>query len=573
MPSPSIAAALLALVSPLALFAVEPVAEPTFNCLGLYWKPDGGSAQKQVDVAYRAAGGQDWREAMPLWFDSVAHKDEGKPHSNEYRGSVVNLKPDTEYEVRLTMAGASPVTLTTRTWNDNFKIAKTIPLPATANETFVIKDGGNEKDGYVLYEAPKGATWDADNRLKAQVQVDASYVILRGLTLKNSAEHGIVLGDVDHVVIEDCDISGWGKVAADGWGENLDAAIYSQSRKLSRIVIQRNRLHHPRSNANSWVEKRMHDGKESPHPIGPQGIVFMRPEGHLVIRYNRIDSDLQHQFNDSMGETHNFSFDGFPGRDSDIYGNYISNTWDDGIEVEGADMNVRVWGNYITNTYGAFGCASPSLGPLYLFRNVYAVSRKHGGNTEDGFRGHYLIKLGNEKSEWTQGRMYIFHNTILQPPAFEGSKARSSGAQSGIAFTSDQKTAFNITSRNNVIDLRTEKDWAIHDTQKTASNDYDYDLINGKVLGRPGTEAHAIIATPVWERSPDGKVLWLKAGSPGFDAAVRLPNFNDDFVGAGPDVGAIEAGSTTPRPATWPEFPPPTTRPAVEATSQPASAD
>ena len=43
----------------------------------------------------------------------------------------------------------------------------------------------------------------------------ASYVIVRGLTLKNSAEHGIVLGDVDHVVIEGCDISGWGKVASD----------------------------------------------------------------------------------------------------------------------------------------------------------------------------------------------------------------------------------------------------------------------------------------------------------------------------------------------------------------------
>ena len=56
-------------------------------------------------------------------------------------------------------------------------------------------------------------------------------------------------------------------------------------------------------------------------------------------------------FNDSMGEVHNFSYDGFPNRDSDVYGNYISHCWDDGIEIEGANMNVRVWENYITMTF------------------------------------------------------------------------------------------------------------------------------------------------------------------------------------------------------------------------------
>jgi hypothetical protein len=35
----------------------------------------------------------------------------------------------------------------------------------------------------------------------------------------------------------------------------------------------------------------------------------------------------------------------------------------------------------------------------------------------------------------------------------------------------------------------------------------------------------------------------LSPTSPGYDAGVRLPNFNDDFQGAGPDMGAHEAGS------------------------------
>lgn len=35
----------------------------------------------------------------------------------------------------------------------------------------------------------------------------------------------------------------------------------------------------------------------------------------------------------------------------------------------------------------------------------------------------------------------------------------------------------------------------------------------------------------------------LSPGSRGFDAGVALPNFNDGFAGAGPDIGAQEAGS------------------------------
>jgi len=35
----------------------------------------------------------------------------------------------------------------------------------------------------------------------------------------------------------------------------------------------------------------------------------------------------------------------------------------------------------------------------------------------------------------------------------------------------------------------------------------------------------------------------LDSSSPGCDAGVVIPNFNDDYQGAAPDVGAHEAGS------------------------------
>ena len=46
----------------------------------------------------------------------------------------------------------------------------------------------------------------------------------------------------------------------------------------------------------------------------------------------------------------------------------------------------------------------------------------------------------------------------------------------------------------------------------------------------------------MWPRRRPGDFS-LDPGSPGFDAGVRLPNFNDHFRGRAPDIGAFEAGS------------------------------
>lgn len=534
-----------------------PTAIPTFNCVGLYWKPSDGAPDRTCTARYRIAGAADWRAALPLWFDSNAH--EGlEAHSLEYRGSIVNLQPGTDYEVELRLDKPDLTrTLHVTTWSESFKIARQVELPvAQPGEPYVIRTGGDEQSGYVLYTPPQGqqAVWDASGKLPAQLRIEAPYVIVRGLTLRNAQINGIELGDVQHVVIEDCDISGWGRVrASDGFGADLDAAIYSASDQLEQIVVQHCHLHHPRSNSNSWKQQRVGG---TFHPGGPQGIVFRGGKGRYVIRYNRIDSDLQHMYNDSMGEVRNFSFAGFPNRDSDVYGNYVSHCWDDGIEIEGANMNVRIWGNYITMTLGALGCASTSLGPSYYFRNVYAVSRKSGETDVNAFRGHYLIKMGAEAKDarFAAGRKYFLHNTALQPPTVGGPDP-TSGAQEGMILTSATKRELNIVSRNNILFMRRDTDQAIRDPQLSPSNDFDYDLYFGKVQAVAGAEAHGIQAQPQFEAAPDGR-LWLRPGSPGHDAAVPLANFNDDFVGKGPDMGAVETGTTEPKPATWPAFPP-----------------
>jgi hypothetical protein len=552
--------------TPPAFVETPPRAEATYHCLGLYWKLQGGSPKKAVTVHYRKKGDTEWKEALPLWFDATEHGEDGLAHSYEYRGSIVGLTPDTAYEIKLAMDGGPEKTLEARTRTEDFKIARRVKFPTPGAQSVTISEGGT-KDGYVLYEpSDPSKPWDGGGTAPENIKVEASYVILKGFNLKNAKRHGIVLGNVHDVVIDGCDVSGWGETGADGQALDLNAAIFSSAPDLERITIQNCSLHHPRSDSNSWAEER--PGTKSKHPQGPQGIVFRNSKGGHVIRFNKIYSDMDHMFNDAMGDTHNFSYAGFPTRDSDIHDNFVSHCWDDGLEIEGADMNVRVWNNYIDLTYGAIGAAAPSLGPLYIFRNVYAVSRKHSGTASNDLRGHYLVKLGNERPQWTKGRMYVFHNTTLQPGPFpDTAEFPMSGAQSGIVFTSDKKLQENIVTRNNLLQMRTPNDWAIRDTQKTASNDFDYDMHDGRTMFKDGSEPHGLIGAPKYQRTADGR-LALVPGTPGHDAGARLPNFNDDFAGNAPDIGAVETDGRDAKPALWPAFP----EPAAPQTPAPQSA-
>src|SRR5688572_16201029 len=85
--------------SPASGFAI-----PTFHCLGLYWSPPGGSADKAVSVRYRKEGTSIWKEALSMRYNPIPKTDEDLA---DYRGSIVDLSPATRYEVQLTLAGTS----------------------------------------------------------------------------------------------------------------------------------------------------------------------------------------------------------------------------------------------------------------------------------------------------------------------------------------------------------------------------------------------------------------------------------------------------------------------------------
>jgi hypothetical protein len=87
--------------------------------------------------------------------------------------------------------------------------------------------------------------------------------------------------------------------------------------------------------------------------------------------------------------------------------------WDDGIEAEGGNTNVRIWGNYLDRTAPASRPTITSQGPVYVFRNVWNRNQFYERTTTDAGRAPAALQVGIRR-EPRHGRRYLFHNTMLQ---------------------------------------------------------------------------------------------------------------------------------------------------------------
>jgi hypothetical protein len=460
---------------------IEPFAIPTFHCLGVYWSPPGGSADREVLVRYRECDAATWQEALPMRYHPIPGTDAER---TDYRGSIVHLTPATTYEIQLTLAGTNTTaSLTATTWSEEFPIGEIVRGRDRSSPLTISESGA--PGAYRVYDG-RGATIDVRHAHDHCVTIDASYVILRGFTLKgagaasnrSSKPIGAVMITGGHdIVIEDCDISDWGRLDPEtGFGFNYESAIYSRSASLARLVIQRCKMHDPSFDGSNWYEP-----THPTHSKGPQCISLFNAGSNHVIRYNECWSDMEHMYNDIIGGGSNGSYEGSPGADSDVYGNFVSHAWDDGLEIEGGSRNVRVWDNYITQCMMMIGNAADSIGPLYIWRNVCCRSQ-----SRPGAGGGNFLKMGFAGGEqWMTGHMYVFHNTL-----FASDEWLPTGGLGG------ERIVKHTVSRNNILQVRSAQNYCASNNDRNIDNDYDYDLYNGRIP--PGQERHGVRGVPMY---------------------------------------------------------------------------
>ena len=484
-------AALLAINTP-ALAEVDLRAITTYESAGLYWTAPGG--KDDCRVRYRRAGETEWRIGFDLWFDA---------RNNECRGSIVNLKPGTAYEAELGV-GDGPYSRSIKfmTWPEKPVVERSVRVPS--GRTTLVIDQGGSPSGYVVYDGG-GAVLDAHNVHANNILVKASYVIVRNFVLQGAREDAIRIGPAaTNVVIEDNDISGWGRIQENGKAVDMDSgvrAVCNACPQVERITIQRNRIHDPRYGANSWSKA---------HPQGPQAITFSFCGGNHVIRDNEIHGGDGHKFNDAIGGEDNFSLTGFPNADTDIYRNRISGAWDDGIEAEGGNRNVRIWANYIDDTATGIATTANTVGPVYIFRNIYDRSRFYEGRPPDEDSRGPFFKAGSSP-ELGDGRRYLFHNTMRQRRDAHARKGLGGGV--GVGGTGSDQLVHNTWSINNIYQVWRDDIGAKSEVGR--DNLFESDL----------------------ELGPSSNVAARAR-----DRGRRIPNFNDDYKGRAPDIGADEAG-------------------------------
>lgn len=353
-------------------------------------------------IRYRATSESTWRTAM----DPVA-----RPSEQEFRGSVLDLTPETEYEVEFTLLpDGNPVLARVLTWKEEPAVGRVVELPDMKDRTepYRVSLKGTP-DAWIKIkpaQSAKGMISAIDGGPEFAVQFkDAAYVLFEGFTIRGGEDDAVRINDSHDVMIRGCDIAGWGQVGApnekgvatNGIGKaiNMQSGI-SVHTGSERIRIERNFIQAPRASANSW---------RYGHPHGPTGISQSNPLGNIVIRDNDIVGTEDHWFNDGIEGEYNSYVTGGPNRDSDIIGNVVAFANDDGIELDGGQRNVRCFNNLFRWTYCGVSCAPNLRGPSYVYRNLIVLGEERG-------RANFGFKMGGAEFP-NQGLSRLFRNTVV----------------------------------------------------------------------------------------------------------------------------------------------------------------
>ena len=353
---------------------------PTFSSCGVAW----GTASVQADVVfeYRVAGTDEWK---------AAPKPVGFKETGDVRGSLLYLREDTAYEMRVKENGRTVSSGSFRTWAGKVPVARTVVLdPATVKYPVRISEKGTP-DGWVRYTVPVGKVLGGSDVTGRIVTIDgAENVILDGVTFEGGggADNGpLAIVDSRGVRILNCEFHGWGRTGPQsfemyrknryGGGKymdmkrskpgsprfiNYDAAIFV-GRGASETVIERCYMHDPRGRANSWLYS---------HPAGPAAVVMAHPDHSCVIRYCDFVGSDSHWFNDAVEGYGNFVADGGFNRDADVYGNFMIYCNDDNIELDGGQQNVRCYHNRFEGALCGVSIQGCCASPVYVMDNLFS---------------------------------------------------------------------------------------------------------------------------------------------------------------------------------------------------------
>lgn len=529
---------------------------PTIVNLAVEWKIAGDdNLNGVVGVEFRRAGETTWHRAMPLRRLPAGESRGTRPifkWENRHSGSIFDLQPDTEYEIRLKLTdpegGSAERTIR----------ARTRPVPRAARRTRIVRvrpgtlvrlestaqpgdtllvapgdygeftatrDGAPGRPIVIRGQGPGALFKSVSLRGRKHVYLE-SVTVDRKPDLANLKDNvgGVNLLGGENLVVRRCTVRA------------LYGIVATRPPGARNCYIADNVI----TGAMPWATERMGD---VPACIG-EGVQLTGPGN--VICHNRI-----------TGYRDNISLMEDTGAHEqvciDIYNNDIYRAVDDGVEADFAMGNVRVMRNRLTNSFMGVSSQPGLGGPTYFIRNamynvILAPLKPSRNSVGDVFLHNTSIKVGD-----------AFRASGARPWAYALSRNNLMIGGPGGAYYGRYESGYGLAVSLPGVD---------------ETDDLDYDGAGSQGLpfsGRIGTiafesfdqmrerttEKHAVQVDmdvfannvpfpnpPLPERPiPD---LRLKPGSAAIDAGAVLPNINENFTGKAPDLGAYELGRDLP---------------------------
>ena len=152
---------------------------PTFNSVGFRWPTTAGGNGIVCQCVYRPVGQALWLEALPLWWDDRA------VYGEEYRGSIMFLKDDQDYEALLELSTGEFRLVEWTTWPEHFPEGD-VTTVMDRSTTLSLGTGDSGTAGaWKVWTSASGlpdTTIDVERGEDYCVSLDGvQYVILRGL--------------------------------------------------------------------------------------------------------------------------------------------------------------------------------------------------------------------------------------------------------------------------------------------------------------------------------------------------------------------------------------------------------
>lgn len=538
---------------------------PTITNLAVEWLIEGDDNENgRVEVHYRADGDTDWQRAMDLWRVSAgtletytsAGPDRARialnySWKNRHSGSILDLRPDTEYEIKLLLedpdggsaervvrartravprpvAGGPVKKVNPHTLTDTLLTARPgdiiLLVPGYYRETEIPCNG--EPGRPIVIRADNSHPVIGSN-FDSLSLVYRSNLILDGLTVNGPVD----LQYAENISIRYCKInSQFGIVATDPPG--------ATNCYIADNVISYNM---------PWVREGIGSGSIWSGAACVGEGIQLTGSGN-VICYNRVSG-----YRDCISTME--GLDVYNQYCIDIYNNEIDRGCDDGVEADFCYHNVRVMRNRITNC-GMGLSSQPTLGgPVYYVRNsMYNIAmcpfKVTRGSSGAIFLHNSAVKVGDGFYEHHgQGSFFrtVFRNNLAVGGIGGGPSGRYSSGEEGLAVNLPGFNETCVFDHNAVGTYRTQFAGRLGREMFRSTEElngltgggsvrvYLEDFLDG--LEFP----HPIFASP---RAPAD--LRLQNESAAVDNGARIFNVNDNFTGSAPDIGAYELGGELP---------------------------